>query len=219
MDIQRVAKCIIGQDYPMPIVNHVRASRINMDRMRQAYQHLSKYRNTSGRCALRWLHFLSTVLLYQFFYVGDLLSMNENIPVVQQFRKDYPHVSQLTNTILPTTTTMLSVKDVQRPSSLSYSSYNRNQLQQYKSSELFAKNLNYDNSGNSLVLAYSHRYSQLDDKFENCNFSANSMNVDGPNYFDSDQKEFRAYKHRHHELDQNFDSFMETDNENSPSNK
>lgn len=48
-DVQRIAKCIIGQDYPLPIVNHVRASRINMDRMRQAYQCLSKFRITGDK--------------------------------------------------------------------------------------------------------------------------------------------------------------------------
>lgn len=42
--VQKTAKCIIGTDYPVPIVNHAMASRINMERMKQVYQQLSKYR-------------------------------------------------------------------------------------------------------------------------------------------------------------------------------
>lgn len=38
---QRAARCIIGKDYPIPMVNHTEASRINMERMMQVYQTLS----------------------------------------------------------------------------------------------------------------------------------------------------------------------------------
>lgn len=44
--IQRNAKCIIGRDYPLPIVNHASASQTNMKRMKQVYEQLSKYRTT-----------------------------------------------------------------------------------------------------------------------------------------------------------------------------
>lgn len=43
--VQRSAKCIVGVDYPLPMVNHTVASRINIQRMKQVYQQLSKYRN------------------------------------------------------------------------------------------------------------------------------------------------------------------------------
>ncbi|XP_057330375.1 cryptochrome-1-like isoform X1 [Microplitis mediator] len=43
--VQRSAKCIIGRDYPLPMVNHSKSSRINIERMKQVYQQLSKYRD------------------------------------------------------------------------------------------------------------------------------------------------------------------------------
>lgn len=42
--IQRAAKCIIGKDYSIPMVNHSIASRSNMERLKQVYLQLSKYR-------------------------------------------------------------------------------------------------------------------------------------------------------------------------------
>ena len=42
--VQKAAKCIIGKEYSLPMVNHAGASRINIERMRQVYQQLSKYR-------------------------------------------------------------------------------------------------------------------------------------------------------------------------------
>lgn len=42
--VQKMAKCIIGKDYPVPMVSHGEASRMNMERMKQVYQQLSKYR-------------------------------------------------------------------------------------------------------------------------------------------------------------------------------
>ncbi|XP_075693136.1 cryptochrome-2 [Rhinoderma darwinii] len=47
--VQKEAKCIIGVDYPKPIVNHAEASRLNIERMKQTYQQLSRYR---GLCLL-----------------------------------------------------------------------------------------------------------------------------------------------------------------------
>ncbi|NP_001082139.1 cryptochrome circadian regulator 2 L homeolog [Xenopus laevis] len=47
--VQKQAKCIIGIDYPKPIVNHAEASSMNIERMKQTYQQLSRYR---GLCIL-----------------------------------------------------------------------------------------------------------------------------------------------------------------------
>ncbi|KAM4617659.1 cryptochrome-2 isoform 2-T5 [Discoglossus pictus] len=47
--MQKEAKCIIGIDYPKPIVIHAEASRLNIERMKQTYQQLSRYR---GLCLL-----------------------------------------------------------------------------------------------------------------------------------------------------------------------
>ncbi|XP_055550388.1 cryptochrome-1-like [Wyeomyia smithii] len=46
--VQRAAKCIIGKDYPLPMVNHAIASRANMERIKQVYQQLAKYRIPSS---------------------------------------------------------------------------------------------------------------------------------------------------------------------------
>ncbi|XP_058502149.1 cryptochrome-1b [Solea solea] len=40
-DVQKEAKCIIGEHYPKPMVNHAEACRINVERMKQIYQQLS----------------------------------------------------------------------------------------------------------------------------------------------------------------------------------
>ncbi|PSN44595.1 Cryptochrome-1 [Blattella germanica] len=42
--VQKAAKCIVGKEYSLPMVNHAVASRINIERMKQVYQQLSKYR-------------------------------------------------------------------------------------------------------------------------------------------------------------------------------
>lgn len=42
--VQKAAKCIIGVHYPKPMVNHAEASRLNIERMKQIYQQLSRYR-------------------------------------------------------------------------------------------------------------------------------------------------------------------------------
>ncbi|CAG7829298.1 unnamed protein product [Allacma fusca] len=47
--VQMSAKCIIGEDYPKPMINHAVASRINMERMRQVYMQLSKYQSEDVR--------------------------------------------------------------------------------------------------------------------------------------------------------------------------
>ncbi|XP_041748173.1 cryptochrome-1 [Coregonus clupeaformis] len=47
IEVQRAAKCVVGVDYPKPMVNHAEASRLNIERMRQIYQQLSRYRGLS----------------------------------------------------------------------------------------------------------------------------------------------------------------------------
>ncbi|ESO84816.1 hypothetical protein LOTGIDRAFT_131547 [Lottia gigantea] len=49
--VQKSAKCIIGKDYPLPMVNHHEVSQLNADRLRQVYHHLtlkvsSKFKKT-----------------------------------------------------------------------------------------------------------------------------------------------------------------------------
>jgi len=50
--VQKAAKCIIGVDYPKPMVNHAETSRLNIERMKQIYQQLSRYR---GLCKYKQL--------------------------------------------------------------------------------------------------------------------------------------------------------------------
>ena len=47
--VQKAAKCIIGEDYPKPMINHAIASKINMERMRQAYSQLARYKIGGSR--------------------------------------------------------------------------------------------------------------------------------------------------------------------------
>nr|CAD7431886.1 unnamed protein product [Timema monikensis] len=47
--VQKAAKCIVGKEYSLPMVNHVVVSRINMERMKQVYQHLAKYRDPGAQ--------------------------------------------------------------------------------------------------------------------------------------------------------------------------
>uniref|UniRef100_A0A6Q2YNG5 Photolyase/cryptochrome alpha/beta domain-containing protein n=1 Tax=Esox lucius TaxID=8010 RepID=A0A6Q2YNG5_ESOLU len=42
--VQAAAKCVIGVHYPKPMVNHAESSRLNIERMKQIYQQLSRYR-------------------------------------------------------------------------------------------------------------------------------------------------------------------------------
>ncbi|XP_052212171.1 cryptochrome-1-like [Dreissena polymorpha] len=42
--VQVAAKCIVGKDYPVPMVNHAEASKLCMKRMKQVYQMLLKMR-------------------------------------------------------------------------------------------------------------------------------------------------------------------------------
>ena len=42
--VQKAAKCVVGVDYPKPMIDHELAGRQNQERMRQVYQQLSTYR-------------------------------------------------------------------------------------------------------------------------------------------------------------------------------
>ncbi|XP_050456296.1 cryptochrome-1-like [Cataglyphis hispanica] len=48
LSIQHAAKCIIGKEYSLPMVNHNKTSRINIERMKQVYQQLNKYRDNGA---------------------------------------------------------------------------------------------------------------------------------------------------------------------------
>ncbi|MGH0150499.1 UNVERIFIED_CONTAM: hypothetical protein FKN15_017807 [Acipenser sinensis] len=42
--VQKAARCIVGVDYPKPMIKHAEASRLNIERMKQIYQQLSHYK-------------------------------------------------------------------------------------------------------------------------------------------------------------------------------
>ncbi|XP_023245061.1 cryptochrome-1-like [Copidosoma floridanum] len=45
LSVQRAAKCIIGKEYSLPMVNHSKSSRLNIQRLKQAHQQLQKYKS------------------------------------------------------------------------------------------------------------------------------------------------------------------------------
>ncbi|KAG4065954.1 hypothetical protein HA402_006672 [Bradysia odoriphaga] len=187
-DVQRVAKCIIGQDYPLPIVNHIRASRINMDRMRQAYQQLSKYRNANDKSGKQ----LST----------NVNASHDNVPAGQQFDKGFLQPQRIS---IPSDSTY----------NQSYA-HQLHQYKPELFAENINYNSKRDNT-HTTVLAYSYnRQTHYDDKFENFDFSTSSLNANASNYVDDDQKDVGHSKHRKCEINENFDSYMEAENENDP---
>ena len=48
-EMQRAARCVIGRDYPMPMVNHAEISQVNMERMKQVYHQISLKSGKSQR--------------------------------------------------------------------------------------------------------------------------------------------------------------------------
>ena len=48
-NIQRAAKCIIGRDYPKPIVNHAEISCANLEKMQEVYRSLLLCKVNSGK--------------------------------------------------------------------------------------------------------------------------------------------------------------------------
>ncbi|XP_067913060.1 cryptochrome-1-like isoform X3 [Heterodontus francisci] len=69
--VQVAAKCIIGVHYPKPMVIHAEASRINIERMKQIYQQLSRYRG---------LGLLASVPSNQNGNGGTIYSLGDQIP-------------------------------------------------------------------------------------------------------------------------------------------
>ncbi|XP_033101802.1 cryptochrome-1-like [Anneissia japonica] len=51
-EVQIQAKCIVGKDYPFPMVDHEEASRLNIERMKQVYSQLSHYAGPSLLAAI-----------------------------------------------------------------------------------------------------------------------------------------------------------------------
>ncbi|KAM7301220.1 cryptochrome-1-like [Ixodes scapularis] len=46
--VQVAARCVVGRDYPLPMVNHQDASRVNLQRIRQVYQQLTQCTKAPG---------------------------------------------------------------------------------------------------------------------------------------------------------------------------
>ncbi len=42
--VQKAAKCVVGVDYPAPMVDHDVVSRLNLERLRQVYQKLATFK-------------------------------------------------------------------------------------------------------------------------------------------------------------------------------
>ncbi|XP_038156594.1 cryptochrome-2 [Cyprinodon tularosa] len=45
--LQKAVNCVVGVDYPKPMINHAEGSQLNIERMKQVYQQLSHYRGLS----------------------------------------------------------------------------------------------------------------------------------------------------------------------------
>lgn len=69
---------MIGRDYPFPMVNHAVVSRNNMERLRQVYQRLYKYRDTSKQRNLKKLKYSITLYLdiNQSYLIRHLVAYN-----------------------------------------------------------------------------------------------------------------------------------------------
>ncbi|XP_045542558.1 cryptochrome-1 [Papilio machaon] len=42
--VQRSARCVVGRDYPLPMVDHAKVSQLNIERIKQVYALLAKYK-------------------------------------------------------------------------------------------------------------------------------------------------------------------------------
>ncbi|KAG7304434.1 Cryptochrome-1 [Plutella xylostella] len=47
-EVQQAARCVVGRDYPLPMVDHGKASSINIERIKQVYAQLAKYKPQSN---------------------------------------------------------------------------------------------------------------------------------------------------------------------------
>ena len=62
--VQKAAKCIVGKDYPLPMVQHSVVSQINLERMRQVYKRLVL--KSSGELSINLIHSLTFQLMILF---------------------------------------------------------------------------------------------------------------------------------------------------------
>ena len=45
LSVQKAAHCVVGVDYPKPMINHAEASRLNIERMKQVYGEFCSHHN------------------------------------------------------------------------------------------------------------------------------------------------------------------------------
>ncbi|XP_056134152.1 cryptochrome-2-like isoform X2 [Lampris incognitus] len=48
-EVQKAANCVVGVDYPKPMLDHAQQSRLNIERMKQVYKQLSSYKGLRPR--------------------------------------------------------------------------------------------------------------------------------------------------------------------------
>ncbi|CAH2068605.1 unnamed protein product, partial [Iphiclides podalirius] len=46
--VQQSAGCVVGRDYPLPMIDHTKASQVNIERIKQVYAQLAKYKPQSS---------------------------------------------------------------------------------------------------------------------------------------------------------------------------
>ncbi|XP_046667864.1 cryptochrome-1-like [Homalodisca vitripennis] len=81
-DVQKASNCVIGRDYPVPMVNHSEISAINSQRMRQVFLQLKKYRGPGNGYSVptgRGLFTFNNPLRIKAEYNMDLSSNKENV--------------------------------------------------------------------------------------------------------------------------------------------
>lgn len=80
--VQKAANCVVGVDYPKPMINHAEGSRLNIERMKQVYQQLSHYRGLSKSTE-------KTNLYLTNFTVSIVLFKKNNIQYILQLCQMY----------------------------------------------------------------------------------------------------------------------------------
>lgn len=81
--VQKAANCVVGVDYPKPMINHAEGSRLNIERMKQVYQQLSHYRGLSKsavttKCSVSSCCYLPLLVLKR------PISFRQRIPILEQ---------------------------------------------------------------------------------------------------------------------------------------
>lgn len=54
LEVQQRCGCVVGRDYPFPVVEHTAASRRNMERMKAAYAANKWVGGGGGVCGCEW---------------------------------------------------------------------------------------------------------------------------------------------------------------------